>query len=222
MEESTSMPLAGEKPGASFVEETEFRVKVRAEIKAKYEAEFKELSERLKAENSTALDAAIKQIREEMTPPKETDIQKLLDQEYLTFAVKIPCPYLDGTTGTRLRLFTLVELPQSVERKILRQLKQKLIPITQELSALTVNLLSGDASEKIKALMESVEPVMDAMICVTTIILNPYGKEPGIDEDWVQENVSIDRILRIISAQMQCNRVRDFFSLVAQASRRLV
>lgn len=169
------------------------------------------LAATLREENTKAIDAAIKDIREKMAPPKPEDIQKLLDQEILEFNIDLP-----GKNGSEKKTFVIRELPQKVEKKIIKVAKTKLVPIAQELSSLTMNLLEGDAAKKIIDLMNAFEPVLDVVTEVCAIVLNPYGDEKDIDVDWVQEHLSTQKIGTIVMAQFECNRLRDFFLLLSR------
>lgn len=194
----------------------DLRATITDELQKKFDKELSAINERLMAENKLAVESAIAQIRKELEPPSQEDIQKLIDQDYLTFTVNIKVKGRDS-----LQTFTLCELPQKVEKQAYRRIKDKLTPLASELSALTIHLLDGNIVDKLRNLMETVEPVMDAMAEIAAVFLNPYGDHTEIDAAWVQDNLSNDRILRVIMAQLKCNRVRDFFSLVSQTSRSL-
>ena len=62
--------------------------------------------------------------------------------------------------------------------------------------------------------MNTFEPVLDAMVKIATISLNPFGEEEGINEEWVAAHLKHNKVNEVITAQVECNRLRDFFSLL--------
>ena len=100
------------------------------------------------------------------------------------------------------------------EKKIYKKVKTILVPFASDLSALSMQLLEGDAAKKIVQLMNTFEPMLDLMIAICTICLNPFGEDEEVTEDWVKVNISATRIVKIVSAQMEANKMRDFFSLL--------
>jgi hypothetical protein len=118
-----------------------------------------------------------------------------------------------------MKTFTIVELPHSVEKKILKRIKTILVPFASDLSAISMELLEGDAAKKIVQLMNTFEPVLDAMVALCTICLNPFDEEEDIDEAWVATHLSSTRIVKIVTAQLEVNRWRDFFSLLFRSTK---
>lgn len=185
------------------------------EAEAEVQRRNKEFGEKFLAENKQRFEEALKEIRAKLEPPKPEDIQKMLDEEYVTFKVKLP--FGDGD-----KEFVLEELPQAIEKKFYRLVKDKLVPLTQEINSIKMNLLDGgDISKKILAMAETVEPILDVLAGVASIALNPRGKIDGINVEWVQENLSSMRILSVVNAQAQCNRLRDFFSILSRGMKSL-
>lgn len=191
-----------------------------ADRRATLEAEFdkrltdkvREVSDQMQKENTKVVQEAIEKFRKEMAPPSEKDIQQLLEQEYIEFKVEVPYK------GEK-RVFTLKELPHAVEKRIFKKIKTILVPFASDLAAISLNLLQGDAAKKIVDMMNTFEPLLDCLVGICAICLNPFDEDKNITEEWVAENISSTRIVQIITAQVQCNRIRDFFSLVFQGSK---
>jgi hypothetical protein len=188
--------------------EVRLRTKLQEEYDSRLTAEIQKISGEMQVANKKLVEEAIERFRKEMAPPSDEDVQKLLSQEYAEFTVEVK-----PRTGEK-KTFTIVELPIEVEKKILKKIRTILIPFATELSALSMNLLEGDAAKKIVQLMNTFEPMLDVMIGVCTICLNPYEEEEDITEDWVRTNVGATRMVKIVSAQMEANKMRDFFSLL--------
>ncbi|SRR6266566_4198911 len=196
--------------------EKDLREKLQKEYDARLEEQVKEVTQKLTEENQKMVEQAIEGIRKEMAPPSAEDIQKLLEQEYVEFTVEVP-----DRKKKQKRQFMLRELPNSVEKKIYKKVKQILIPFSTELAGLSMNLLEGDAAKKLVQMMDAFEPMLDSIVSVCTICLNPFGEEEDVTEMWVQENLSSTRIVKIVTAQLQVNKFRDFLSLLSQGSKLL-
>ena len=194
-------------------EQTDFEIeqKVRSKLEEEYntrlQTEVDSISKRMTEENQKILNNAIEKFRKEMTPPSEQDIQKLLEQEYLEFTVAVK-------VGKEKKSFTIRELPIEVEKKIYKKVKTILVPFASELSAMSMNLLEGDAAKKVVQLMNTFEPMLDVMVSVCTICLNPFEEDEEITEEWVRKNLGSTRIVKIVTAQVEANKMRDFFSLL--------
>lgn len=202
----------------SSSEELEAKIRLQVEqenqekIKHQVEEQVREISTKMQEENKQLVSDAIERIRKQMAPPSQDDIQKLLEQEYEEFTVELK-------VGGAQRKFVIRELPQAIEKKIFKTIKDVMVPFSTDLAALTMNLLEGDASKKIVQMMNTFEPLLDVMTRVTAIILNPYGEDADITEEWVSKHLSSTRIVKIVTAQAQCNRIRDFFSLLFGATK---
>ena len=187
--------------------EQQIRTKLEAEYDARLQSEVNTISKRMTEENTKVLEAAIERFRKEMAPPSEKDVQKLLEQEYVEYQIDVK-----ASGGTKH--FTIRELPIAVEKKIYKKIKTILVPFASELGAISMNILEGDAAKKVLQLMNTFEPLLDVMICVCTICLNPYEEDKEVDEEWVRNNLGSTRIVKIVSAQLEANKMRDFFSLL--------
>ena len=203
--------------------ESALREKLQKEYDTRLEEAIKTTSAQLREENDKVVREHLERYRQEMAPPKPEDMQKLLDQEYVEFKVSLRVPTNDDTSTTKWkeRTFTLYELPQKLERQVLKKLKSTLVPFSADLAALTMNLLEGDAAKKIVQLMNAFEPILEMMADIAAICLNPYGEDADITGDWVRENISSTRIAKIVSAQLEANHTRDFLSLLSRGSKLL-
>jgi len=193
--------------------------RLREELEAKYKADYaKKLDDAQKlmsAENKEAMRLVVEEWRESQKPPNEDEIEKLLNQEYFEFKITLPDPEKPGEK----REFVIGELPQSVEKKFYKRIKDTLLPRMAELSEINTRLSMNSGEEKIRAIIEMFEPSFDILAETVSIILNPYGKNT-ISVEWVQDNIATFRQWNITLAQERANRIRDFFSHVSQGSLR--
>jgi hypothetical protein len=203
--------------GTEVVEETELdienrlRTKLQEEYDTRLEAQVQKISSEMQVENKKMVEAAIERFRKEMAPPSTQDIQTLLDQEYVEFKIEVKA---GKGEDAKVKHFTISELPIAVEKKILKKVKLILVPFASELSAISLNLLQGDAAKKIVQIMNTFEPMLDVMVSVCTICLNPNDEDEEVTDEWVLKYVSATRIVKIVTAQMEANKMRDFFSLL--------
>lgn len=188
--------------------EARLRTTLQEEYNTRLETEIHKISEEMQKENKKIVEEAVERFRREMAPPSEQDIQKLLNQEYVEFKVEVK------TKKGQTKNFTLRELPIDVEKKIYKKVKEILVPFASDLSSLSMNLLEGDAAKKIVQLMNTFEPLLEVAVSICAIALNPFGEDEEVDEEWVRTNLTATRIVKIISAQMEVNKMRDFFSLL--------
>lgn len=170
----------------------------------------KKLSERVTQLN----EANDKMMREEMAkfrarqePPKPEELEKLLSQEYETMTFKV------RTEGGE-RTFTIGELPQTAEKRLMDTVQKNILPYLKEFTSLEFSNSSNTAS-KIARVLEVLPNAMDLMADVAVIALNPYGKE-NVDRVWVQENMNSARIMNLIEAQIHVGKIRDFISAASR------
>jgi hypothetical protein len=163
--------------------------------------------EALTQENIKMRDQELQKIRDSNKPPDPKELEKLLTQEYLEFAVKLP-------TGDGVREFVITELPQSAETRLFNTIKKKLVPALKELSAVEWNS-SMTTATKLERVIESIPLALDTMAELTAICLNPFGKAKDITAEWARNNVSSVRQMNIIEAQIMASRFRDFFSALS-------
>lgn len=200
----------------TVVDETlrqEIRKEVETEYADKFKADVAEFRATLETQNKDAIEKTIAEFRAKMEPPKPEEIQKLLEQEYVEFTVHTP----GKTKSAEKRKFVIRELPQEIEKKFYSKLKEKLLPLATEIEGMKINLEGADAFKRVLSLLNAFEPMLDVMAYTASLALNPYGDEEGINEKWIQKNLSSTRILQIVNAQIECNRMRDFFSLLSRS-----
>lgn len=199
-------------------EEVSLREKLQKEYDDKLAESIKKLSAELTESTNKQVQRAIEEWKKKLEPPTKEEVQTLLDQEYQTFSVRLP---------DREKEFTLHELPQKVEKKFYARMKNAMAKLASEIEALKMHaaadgkvdlkdLGSPDTFKKVVNMMNAFDPILDVLAYAATLALNPYGEEEGITEDWVRDHLSSSRILTIVKAQAECNRMRDFFSLVSR------
>jgi hypothetical protein len=207
---------------AAEEQKVELEQSIRAQLEVEYasrlEVEINKISARLRDENVKIVTEAIERYKKELAPPTDQDMQKLLTQEYVEFTVQVQMTR-DGEKINKT--FTIQELPQKIEKRIYKKIKDVLVPFSTELAALSLNMLEGDAAKKIVQIMNTFEPMLDVMAGIAAISLNPYDEDEDITEDWVKEHMSSTRIAKIVMAQIEANRMRDFFSLLFRGSKAL-
>lgn len=191
----------------------EIREQLTIELRKEYQTQLDqsrvELETRLRDENQKTIETALADYKKQLAPPTEEDIQKALGAEYLQFHVTLKMRDLGPCE------FELSELPASEERKFLRLLTQRVRPIAKQIGELTMNLAGGNVEDKILAFFEAVEPATIFLQDAVAMILSAQG-DKKITGEQIGDSVSLVRQLNIIKAQIQCNRLRDFFSLASQ------
>jgi hypothetical protein len=209
--------MAVEEVDLDKVTKEELEKKIRAELEITYHAAYvkksEELETTLREENRKAMQQVVDDWRNSQKPPNPEEITLLLNQEYAEFKVKLP----DPGSGSLMKEFTIVELPQTIEKKFYKRLKDHLLPRLGELSALIVRLADEPTDKKILTIIELFEPSFDLLAETVTIILNPYENN-GVTTQWVQDKISSYRQWNIVLAQERANRIRDFFSHVSRGS----
>lgn len=200
--------------------EIDLEAKLRAQFEIDYqkrlETQIAEISQKMTQENQKIVSEAIERFRKEMVPPGEQDIKKLVEQEYMEVEFEIEAGKKKG--GAK-RKFTIRELPQAVEKRMFKKVKDRLVPFASELAGISMNLMDGDVAKKLVQVMNTFEPALDVMTSICTLCLNPFGDEEDIDEEWVANHLSSTRIVKIVTAQAQCQKLRDFTSLLFAGSK---
>lgn len=179
------------------------RDSVRKEMDAEFITKFEKEVAELRTRNEVAIKAAIEDMQKRMKPPTPTEIQMALGQEYVSIDVKLPC------SGVA-REFTLCELPMGVERKFYRMLTEKLQPRIKQVAELISNKLVTE--QTLGAVFEMLDPTLDLVGDLVALALNPFGEHKDVDGAWVTANLPLWRCWNVIMAQININRVRDFFS----------
>lgn len=146
--------------------------------------------------------------QEPLTPDK---IQTLLNQEYQTFTIKMFC-----IREKNEREFVIRELPQKIERKFYRQFQKRLQEYGPQLNAFVQANMGKTFEEQLQAFMDAFDNAFDILAETVLICIDPFEEEK-LSLEWVQDNISSQRQFNIIKAQMEVNRLRDFFSQLYQA-----
>lgn len=179
-------------------------------------SKFVESQDKLIQEN---LQKYVEKWKADQKPPTVEEIQQLLDQEYLSFTVPIRAVDSDG--DVQMETFTLFELPQRIEKKIYKMFRDKVMGKAGALAALTQASIDAPFETKLRNFLELFDESFEMMSEIVSLILNPFGKKQfkgqPITREWVQENVSSNRQWQIIEAQVQVNRIKDFFSKLSQS-----
>jgi hypothetical protein len=164
------------------------------------------LQTEFQVEARAALAKELEQIRKANEPLSTAELTSLLSQEYLTVEVQLP------VRKGSVRNFTICELTQVAEIKILRIMQQVLIPRLKELVSME---WGGESNaDKIKTLLEAIPETIEMLAEIVAVALNPYDEDPEITKTWVQKNIGSARQMHIVEAQLVVGRYRDFFSAV--------
>jgi hypothetical protein len=183
--------------------------RVRAEAnKAK---EISEYVDNLSIQNTEMIQRELEKIKEANKPPSIEDLNTLLSQEYLEMTVRLS---VRGENGRQERVFTIRELPQAVETKLLKSVFDLLVPELRKISALEFTP-GTTVEQKLGQIVGMLPGAMHLMADLCAMCLDPYGDEK-VDGEWVRSNMSSARIRDVLEAQVAVGRIRDFFS---QASR---
>ena len=189
--------------------EQEVSLKLRTTLEAEYTRKLNDTVKALQEDNRQMMEKVVAEWKEEQRPPDVNEVRLMLNQEYIEFTLNL-------NTDKGKKEFLIRELPQSIEKKFYRKVKEKLVPKIREFADITVRIAEGDVESKLMSVIEMFDPALDIVAELVAVVLDPYGKDPSITFEWVQENISSYRQWNIIVAQERVNRVRDFF---LQASR---
>jgi hypothetical protein len=203
-------------------EPSEFEQKIKLEYEEKFEIwKAKDLAA-LREENDKKVQEQVKKLfdtwQKEQKPPSLEDIKVLLDQEYGEVPIQIPI-YDDNDEKT-IQKFVIRELPQSIERKFYKQFKSRVKDKGPEISAFTQRNMDQPFEKQLDSFLETFDGAFDILADAVVLILNPRGKKPQITQEWVADNIASNRMYSIIMAQVEVNRLRDFFSRVFQSGQK--
>lgn len=165
---------------------------------------------KLQADNKEMLEAKMEELRKQLTPPSAVEIQALLDQEYLTYTVRVP-----GAGGGKE--FTLCELPMAVEAKVVKVLDGTLVKRLQELSSVEFTA-SMNMAEKLQRILKLVPGAAETLSDCIAVCLDPWEEDEEITGDWVRKHLSMARMATVLVAQFEVSRLRDFLSLASRFS----
>lgn len=192
----------------------QMRNEIRQEFESRFEVwkakEFAALKDQNDENIQKAVAAYIDKIEQERKPLTPEEIQKLLDQDYLTFTVRLK---VEGTSQD----FTISELPQTAEKRFYAKFQEKMMAKASTVAALAQQTMDRPFEEKIRAFLEGFGDAFDILAEAVVIVLNYDGKDTTITKEWVQEHLNSWRMWQIVRAQMEVNKLRDFFSQVFQS-----
>ena len=204
IEELVNKRLDEERPKLTTSIRQEFQVQFDASV-SKKEAELQE-------NNRLMMEQVVAEFKKSQTPPTPKEIQEVLDQEYINFPVTIR--WKDGQPEE----ISIGELPAATERKIVKVLKEKIGPIIKQFTPGLISVLQGETEDKVSALIELIDPAGDVMVDLLVIILETHSGHT-VTREQVESSLSFTRQVSILSAQLEANRLRDFFSRVVRMSR---
>lgn len=185
--------------------------KANAMAEANYAKKLDSAVDQLKTENQKWIETQMEEIRKANTPPDANDLEKLLSQEYLEVPVRL---MEKSGRSTVEKSFVLRELPQATEQKFFKVIQKGIVPLVKEISSVEWTS-SETVAGKLQKLIDAGPEILDTLADLCALCLDPFGEE-GITKEWVQANMSSNRIVRVIDAQVQVSRLRDFFSGISQ------
>lgn len=207
------------------------RIKLEAEVEQRVDRRYQQLfliwkqeefSKFVKEQDEvikTKLDETVEKWKKDQKPPTTEEIQQLLDQEYVTFTV--PVVTYDDEGNAQNVIFTIRELPQKIEKRLYRQFRDKIMSKAGSLGAFTQANIDAPFETKIKNFLELFDESFELLAESVAMVLNPFEKRQvngkPVDREWVQENISSSRQWQIMEAQIQVNRIKDFFSKLSQS-----
>lgn len=159
----------------------------------------------IQAENEENIKTMIEEWKKKNTPPTPEELSTLLNQEYLEFPVKL---YLEGKTKD----FVIRELPQSAEKRFVHILQKKVLPNLKDIVG--IDFKTETVMERIVTIVDVLPNGLDLLAELAALALYPRGDAKPIE--WLQENISTQRMFNIVEAQFRANRLRDFTSAVSR------
>jgi hypothetical protein len=186
------------------------RLEARQEIEPVLLKKQAEFNEELRAATMTATQMQIDQWKKDQTPTSPEELSTLLAAEYVTFKVPI------ATRKRTTREFVIQELPQFIEDKFLKTVKNKIVANLKDITAIEWSATSS-MLEQLAELIGLTPELLDTAAETVAICLNPYDDERDeddklIDAKWCKRNMSTYRMAMIIVAQYEANKYRNFLS----------
>lgn len=169
--------------------------------------EFATFAEKQDEALTKAVQDYIKDLEEKRRPPTDEEIEKLLNQEYKEFSLKVK----PVNNGDEEKEFIIRELPMDAEQQFFRQFRDNVKNKSSDIAALAQRIIDTPKEEQVMALLNAVDGMFDVIADATAISLNPLKENQGINRKWVKENISSMRQWNICQAQVRVNRLRDFF-----------
>ena len=74
------------------------------------------------------------------------------------------------------------------------------------------NELAETMIDKVESILDDLPELIEAMAEIVALILDPWEEDKDISKTWVMANLNSHRILAIVTAQVEVNKFRDFFS----------
>lgn len=180
--------------------------KIRAQAQAESAKELAVKTQELIAQNQRMMHDEVEKFRNSIQPPDGKQLEQLLSQEYGTMEFTVA-----GRKGGK-KTFTLRELPQAAEKKLFGTIQQRIVPHLKELASIEW-AASATREAKFQKVLNIIPDGLDTLAECCAICLDPYNEE-GISIDWVQANMSSNRIETVVEAQLTINKIRDFGSAV--------
>lgn len=225
MSQDTLKPEVGKEPSEleKWKEETKKTIREEERATAKelllvwQTRDLAELEKKMDEQVQAGMEKKFEEWKEQQKPLTKEQIQELVSQAYVTFDVKLFAAPPDNPDGEESEMtFTIREVPKSVEEKFYAAFKKGLLDNLPKLNALQQANMDKTYEEKMRAMLEAIDGGLDLMSRLCAIVLDPKGKK-GITEKWVSDNLASSRQWNIIQAQLEANRLRDFFSKVSQS-----
>ena len=216
-------PIKATINNSDWLNRATLKAEIEVEVRAQYEAllTFWKTTEldKVRKESEEVAKAGIEKLftkwQEEQKPPTHDDIQLLLGQEYETFTLQLETS--DDNGDVKSEMFTIRELPQAAEKKFYKQFRDKILSKAGALEAFTQAGIDKPFEEKAKAFLELFSESFDMLAEAVVIVLNPFNKKQYINLEWVQNNISSTRQWQIVEAQIQVNKLKDFFARLSQS-----
>jgi hypothetical protein len=219
-------PVVVEAPKAETTQELINRI--RAEAKAENESLFevwkaKELASLAEAQEKVIKEEVaklVKDYQEKQKPLTQAEIQKMLEQEYVEVNIRLMVDVENADTPQE-RNFVIRELPQSIERKFYRQFMDKVKAQAPKLAAFTQRNMDQPFEKVMGDFMEAFDGGFDILAGAVAIILNPFEKDKEVTAQWIADHVSLNRQYSIVMAQVEVNKLRDFFARVFRSGQQV-
>lgn len=207
---------------------TELKASIRAELEIAIRGEFeekfeiwktKELAE-LEEQNDEKIRGLVKEYMDKVDAerkPLDADaIQKLLSQDYVTFPVKV-----QSRDGKVVKEFVIAELPQEIEEKFYKFFKTQLLTRASDVAAFAQKTLDLPFEKRMTAFFNTVDGGFDILSNATSLVLNPFGEDQDITPEWCKKNLTSVRQWNIVRAQIEVNKLRDFFSQLFESGTKI-
>ena len=179
------------------------RTKMEAEYARKLTIEVSAINE----SNKKMIEEKFMELEKAAQPPTTQDLEKLLSQEYLSVKLTLQKNPKESIE------FVLRELPQSAEEKLLKVIREKILPKISEYSAMQMSNVDASPRDKIAKLLDIMPDGLRIFSDLVAVCLDPFEEHKNwLTGEWVFNNLSSNRVIQIIQAQLEVGRMRDFLS----------